>query len=344
MPFYLILSLFISSAFASPLGPQEGWSQVSDPLIMQRDYETRLYALPSRGEVALLRKFWSSDYWPLNKGNINQRWNASPNFSSPSPSLSLARNMSQQELAQLSPAEKFDLLNGRYYYPLKQEVIKNSNPHAQYWEGICHGWAPAAMNHNEPTPKTLKNRDGILIPFGSSDIKGILSYFYAYPYHVPDTHQVGRRCEEERCLPDLNAGAFHIVLTNKIGIDKTGFIADMAANQEVWNHPIMSFDSVVTNDSRGPRETSAPGTTRVVTVNTTINYVDESDNSWNTVIGTGLQKITRVKFSYSLEINVYGQVIGGEWRSLKKPDFLWTMERPARFTGNYARLAELLND
>ncbi len=344
MPFCLILSFFISSAFAAPLGPQEGWSQVSDPLIMQRNFETRLYALPNRGEVAHQRKFWSGDYWPLNKGLINQRWNASPNFSFPSPSLTLARSMSQPELAQLSPAEKFDLLNGRYYYPLKQEVIKNSNPQALSWEGICHGWAPAAMNHNEPTPKVLKNRDGIIIPFGSSDIKGILSYFYAYAHRVPNTYQVGRRCESNNCYPDLNAGAFHIVLTNKIGLDKTGFIADVAANQEVWNHPIISYEAVVTNESRGARADSAPGTKRTVTFNTKINYLDESDNSWNTVLGTNLQRITTVRLSYMLEINVYGQVIGGEWRSQKKPDFLWTMERPARFTGNYLRLAELLND
>ncbi len=345
MPFLLILVLqIISHTFASPLGIQEEWSRVSDPLIMDHNYETRFYALPLNGEVAHLQKFWSGDYWPLNRGNINYRWNASPTFNMPSPSLIQAQSMSQQELAQLSPAEKFDLLNGRYSYPLKQEVIGISNPNAQYWEGICHGWAPAAMNHNEPTPKNLKNRDGIMVPFGSSDIKGILSYYYAYPYHVPDTHQVGRRCNENDCIPDLNAGAFHIVLTNKVGLEKIGFIADMAANKEVWNHPIMSYNSKILSDGHGPASNSAPGTTRTVLINTTINYSDESDNNWNTVQGTRLQHIATMKLSYLVEINVYGQIIGGEWRSVKKPDFLWTMERPARFIGTFSKLSGLLND
>lgn len=351
MALYLLLTLLLTPlSFASPLSIQEKWSAVSDPLIMGSNFETRFFALPLGGQVTNKKRFWSGDYWPLNKGNINRRWNASANFTTPSPTAAQARSMAQQDLAQLSPAEKFDLFNGRYDYPLKQAVIKIADPAAQNWEGICHGWAPASINHNEPTPKLLKNPDGILIPFGSSDIKGILSYYYAYPYQVPNTHQVGRRCNdsrlalEEDCERDLNAAAFHIILANKIAMENEGFIADVNRFKEVWNHPIMSYQSSVLNDNRGARGTSAPGTVRTVKVNTRVVYGDEAPNNWNPLLGTPLQKMDSAEFTYMLEIDVYGQIIGGEWSSIRRPDFLWTKEKSTSFTGNFKRLPELLND
>lgn len=85
--------------------------------------------------------------------------------------------MTSTDIARLSPAEKFDFLNGPYYYPLKAEVEKLAAYDAESWEGICHGRAPASMNHNEPRPKILRNPDGIKIYFGSADIKAILSYY-----------------------------------------------------------------------------------------------------------------------------------------------------------------------
>ena len=351
MALYFFLALLLTpSAFASPLGIEEAWSAVSNPLIMGRNFETRFFLLPTRGQVTTKKRFWSGDYWPLNKGNINFRWNASRNFTLASPTAAQVQSMTQQELAQLSPSEKFDIFNGRYDYPLKRAVQKISDPRAKDWEGICHGWAPAAINHNEPTPKTLENPDRVFIPFGSSDIKGILSFYYAVPYQVPDTHQVGRRCDDSRiangedCQNDLNAGAFHVILTNKIALDNEGFIADVARFKEVWNHPILSYQTTILNDSRGARNNSAPGTIRTVKVNTRIIYGDEAPNNWNALMGTSLQKLDSTEFTYILEIDGYGQIIGGEWTSTARPDFLWTKAKTNRFSGEYARLPELLND
>lgn len=47
---------------------------------------------------------------------------------------------------------------------------------------------------------------------------------------------------------------------------------------------------------------------------------------------------------YNLDINANGEIIGGEWKSAARPDFLWLKEKPAKFTGDYERLADLLND
>jgi hypothetical protein len=342
-----ILVMFASYGFAASLGIQERWSSISDPLIMGSSFETRFYALPLKGQVKNQTRFWSGDYWALNKGNIDRRWNARGSMLNVAPpNRSQLKQMSQDEIAQLSPAEKMDLLNGLYHYPLKAEVKKISDPGAQSWEGICHGWAPASMNHNEPVPKTLVNPDGVAIPFGSSDIKAILSYFYAYPYYVENTRQVGRRCyggrtnPDQDCKQDLNAGAFHIVLANKISLENTGFIADMDRWQQVWNHPIMGYETKVLDEQRGGRSGAAPGTIRTLRVRTVISYVDETGNSWERVRA----KIETKTLEYFLELNTQGLIIGGEWRYLARPDFLWLKESPVVYTGIFYRLKELLND
>ena len=345
LPYLLFFLLSIGQTFSSPMNIQERWSSVSDPLIMNLNAETRLFALPESGQAKKKNHFWSGDYWPLNHGLINFRWNASENFPKKSPTFNELKMMNQLEMAQLSPAEKFDILNARYDYPLRGEVEKKSNPHAEDWEGICHGWAPASMNHEEPIPKVLKNPHGLLVPFGSSDIKGLLSYYYAYPYQIANSHQVGTRCEEtNECQKDLNAGAFHIIITNKIGLEGVGLIADVAQFSEVWNHPIFSYDSRISTKPKGPQSNSAPGTTRTVQVDTTITYAVETGNYWEPVSNSSRGHVKQTEFRYTLEIDLYGQVIGGEWISKNRPDFLWTKPRPENFTGNFARLSELLND
>lgn len=347
MIFSLILVSFY--AFSAPMGIQEEWSNVSDPLIINRNFETRFVMLPLQAQVKDEKKYWSGDYWPLNKGLINQRWNAKSALH-PTLSKETLKTMTQNQLAQLSPSEKFDLLNGRYHFPLKKEVEGYSHYGAADWEGICHGWAPASMNHNEPYPKTLKNPDGIMVPFGSADIKALLSYYYAYPYQVANTYQLGRRCYNGRfrmnedCKKDLNAGAFHIVLTNRIGLENKGLIADMNRYEQVWNHPLMKYQVKILSDSRGRRSSSAPGTARLVKVQTKVTYVDESPNFWEPLNGTSQHRLLSENFRYLLELNAYGQIIGGEWISGRRPDFLWLKARPNVFLENYKRLRELTND
>lgn len=345
----LLAILFSFSLYASSLNLKEAWRGISSPLLMGLTYEIRLALLPTQGTVQKPENFWSGDYWPMYKGNIDYRWNASENFSIPSPDIITLKKMGPDEISQLSPAEKFDLLNGRYDYPLKNEIAKLTNYDAKKWEGICHGWAPASMNHKEPEAKTLRNPDGILIPFGSADIKAILSYYYAYPYQVLDTHQMGRRCDsrvinrDEDCKQDLNAGAFHIVLTNRIGIQNEGFVVDMDRFKQVWNHPVLGFSSRIKSEGRA-RSDSARGTTRTVKYSTTITYVDESVNSWSPLLGTREQKVKTQEMNYIVEVNICGEIIGGVWTSVVRPDFLWVKQKPQSYLASYRRLPELLND
>lgn len=341
--FSVLLSL---SAFADV---NEAWQPASDPFIMG-EYVAKFSQLPASGRSEGETKFWSGDYWALNRGNINYRWNANTprGFNLDSPSRERVLRMSERELSILSPAEKYDIFVGRYDYPLKQAVSKIANKRADEWEGICHGWAPAAANHNEPTPKVMTNPDGIQVPFGSADIKGLLSYYYSHGFQVDNTYQMGLRCfgrsSRGACKNDLNAGAFHLILTNRIGLQKKSFIADLVKSNEVWNHPVWAFKSKISKTGIRVDRDSAMGTVAIIRVKTEISYTNESENFWETLMGTSRQDVMEKHYEYDLELDASGAIVGGKWKSSDRPDFIWTKAKPEVFEGNLSRLGELLND
>lgn len=344
---FLFLLLVPLMAQAAPL-LDHPWQWFSDPNIMAMDLERNFNKLPVQATIQNDSRFWSGDYWALRKGNINYRWHA-PNptgFNLRSPTREEAFQMTLAQLSHLSPAEKYDMLTGRYDYPLKKEVEKISNRSAEVWEGICHGWAPAAMNHKEPVAKGIRNPDGIMIPFGSADIKALLSYYYANGFNS-NTHQMGWRCygdgDDDDCREDLNAGAFHIVLSNKLGFRNEGIIVDLKRGAEVWNHPIVSFTSRIIK-WKGPKHNSAPGTVRRPKIETFARVVMGTGNYWDTIRGTTAQKEITKKYVYFLDLNANNEIIGGDWDSDERPDFLWVKYKPETFTGLLSRLGELLND
>lgn len=344
---YAFLSFFIFSAQAS-IDTFRPWERSSNPSIMSKTFENKFSKLPLMGQVSEPKKYWSSDYWPLFKGNINLRWNTIVpiGFNLVSPDKDEVLRMTMEELAQLAPSEKFDLLNGKYTYPLRNQVKKRVSPGRKEWEGICHGWAAAALNHNEPIPKTLTNPDGIKIPFGSSDIKALISYYYAYHYDPVTTHQIGRRCNGTNyCTDDMNAGAFHIVLTNKMGLEEKSFITDIENGREVWNQVANQYKTEVIEPNLAPASTSAKGTVKMIRVRTTVRYVlNIVKNSWFPANGTDLQTFKSYVYEYDLDINNNGQIIGGDWRSKDRPDFLWLVKPASKFAGAFIKLRRLVND
>lgn len=331
----------------------EAWEGFSAPEIMSDGFNNNFFALPLEGQISAGTKGWSSTYWPSNKAGIANRWN-SPNkeaFNYSSPNKAMVARMSIDELKTLSPAEKFDLLLGQYDYSFKTQALGATSKRAKDWAGICHGWAPAAMLHNEPTPKTVTNPDGIQIPFGTADIKGLLSYYYAFYTEDQDTNQVGLRCffgswlgGARGCNDDLNAGAFHIVMANKLGLQNEGFLVDIDRFNEIWNQPVHGFKSKITHPNLPVYRGAARSAVRVIRVETEFFYTDESDPTWDLVIGTENQKIAKKDLAYTLELDAAGNIVGGEWESSDRPDFLWNKKKVTSFEGIFAKLSELLND
>jgi hypothetical protein len=355
---FLVLTalLVTQTAFAqAQIAILGAWKGFSDPDIFNSGFNHELSALPLEGSLPEgTTKAWSGDYWASKKGSINIRWNSpwKEGFDYRSPTREEVLAMTPEQIATLAPSEKYDLLTGRYDYPLKKSVARSASRMAPDWAGICHGWAPASLFHNEPTPKTVTNPDGVVIPFGSADIKALLSYFYAF-YHKTGTDQMGLRCffgswmgGARGCTDDLNAGAFHIVIANKLGLEKQGFLMDVDRFKEVWNQPVVGFKSTVLEDNLRPRGGAAERAVREVRIKTELFYVDESNPTWEPVHGTKDQKIGRRDFQYRLELDVHGNIVGGDWESRERPDFLWNKPTatPPEFSGTFSALPALLND
>lgn len=323
---------------------------------------------------------WSETYWPANKGGIAYRWNAK----NPQPfkekllTREEVMKASQDQLSELSPAELYDIAMGDYSYSLTKKVLKTYKPTDLWWEGICHGWSQAASNYSEPAKVVVTNKDGVKVPFGSSDVKGLLSMHDAYNskglfVRVGDRCAVrgkvaGEESEEdgpiappsaaaansEKCA-DVNAGAFHVVLTNMIGINSQGFVADVDRFNDVWNQPVTSYTSEVVGPVAVTAEEAKRGVKSKLQVKTIMTYGEEL-KFWNAedeaagdlnfvskepVANTVHQEYRSKNYEYIVELDVTGNVIGGTWITETRPDMLWTKKRDVKFLNGKFPLAGL---
>lgn len=296
--------------------------------------------LPLWGKVKNKQGVWSGNPWKLNKGGINFRWNSpqKEGFNYLSPTWRELMSMPQEQLARLAPSEKYDLYMGRYDYPLKNEIALQVRQNAEDWEGICHGWAGATLNHPEPQARVMVNPDGLEIPFGSADIKALLSYAYSKVL-LTENQLIGKRCGDTRanqgdqCENDLTAKSFHSILSNILGLRGKSVVADLDRYQEVWNHPIISYQSKILAMNSIPNG-------KIVTLRTVIEYLDVIEkNSWNPIVPAAM--ISKMTLEYELHLDREGNMTGSKWLSRERPDFLWVIPRPETFEGYLMNVKDL---
>ncbi len=331
------LNLLIAHVNAYP------WNSANDPslLDLRHQYQYRISELPSKGSIETPP--WSETYWATYLGSINYRWNAtSPSgYGYISPTLKEAQKMSDAELRQLAPSEKFDLYLGRYDYPLVREARLYSNPHAKVWSGICDGWSIAAIQFKEPHSVTLMNPDGIAVPFGSSDIKGLLSYIAAIHFNA-DSRQVGLKCGywpfSSGCS-DINAGSLHVIFTNQIGIQKKPFVIEIDSGRPIWNQPAFSYDF------RLMASANSISTGRGIQVQAHLRYTDELDQSrWDPVVGTEAFQSGELELNYILDLNENDEIVGGTWLSPSdRPDFAWMPTHTLTFNDEFEGMNKILD-
>lgn len=349
--FYLTGLLIISACSKAP--EMKKRSPLAEPIqvapafeLLAQDDERNFDTLPLHGDVRDQKRFWSGDFWPTKKGSINRRWKGATRigFHHRSPTLDELRLMTPEKIAELSPSEKFDLLMGQYDYPLRKEVsLIAANEEAEVWEGLSNGWATASYLHSEPQSKTLMNPEGIAVAFGSEDIKGLLAYYYSY-HHTPEAMaMVGKPCETRSCLDDVTAATFHLALANSLGKKKTGFLMDLDRTRAVWNHPVVSY----VTEYRGLaklHEKATAGTHSIIKLKTTVTYIDEAmSQTWAPVLGTANQLETKQLYQYWLHLDQKNHVIGGEWKSNERPDYLWKMDEDLEFEGLFFGLKEIID-
>jgi hypothetical protein len=344
----LPLVAMIMSGCGASAGPRSdlaaAWDPSNNPAIFEPGYEYRLGNLPLNGETR--RTPWPDTYWPDQYGGIADRWQTNDDtftyrtYNDPA-------KLSQEQIAILSPAEKFDLLRGRYDFPLVRSERLRTSAEAQIWRGICHGLAPLSLAIEEPQPVVLRNSRGLEIPFGASDIKALLVYHQAHMANVPP-RVLGQRCDEDLvrfpdraqnpACDDVNAGAFHLVITNRVGIRKVGVITDLARDIQVWNQPIYSYRAVI-GRSTPPRLGAAPGTVEEKVVYMQVRYAVSVDPSWAAQDRSNDRGYDQKSFQYTVELDNAGRIIGGRWLGDTRPDFMW-VQPAATLSGDWQLLAQ----
>lgn len=314
---------------------REAWDDKNAPVRVNLRYTPLFTNLPMRGRVAERFRPWSDSYWPSRRAGIASRWMnpvGTEDFKYTPPTEEDVKKMDRKALMALSPAEKYDIFMGRFDYPTVNEERKRTHPDAEPWEGLCHGWAAAAILYPEPTQVDVVGANGIKVPFGSADVKALLTYYQGYIKTNKGKRQLGARCNanlseypEEGTLAeckDTNAGAFHIVLANELGLYGKSFIMDVSRDFEVWNQPLISYESELVAE-QGPSPGAAEGTVQEVVLKTKVRWAVENISRWEPVIGASFQSEEVREYNYRLELDNNGRILGGEWLQDDRPDFLW---------------------
>ena len=177
MKFLLLTSLLFSSAYTLA----SAWDSHSNPKLLSNEIVVKFDESLVSGKVADPRLSWPGSHWSNWLGGVAHRWSAAnpQNFTYKLNSLEALQAFEPHQLAELSPAEKFDIYRGDYSYSTTRTELARVSPRESKWHGICHGYAPAALHHPEPQTVVLKNQDGLDIKFYSSDVAGLLSLYYA---------------------------------------------------------------------------------------------------------------------------------------------------------------------
>jgi hypothetical protein len=336
----LVVLILSGSVFA------ETWDWDNDPRKFEENYEYRLSALPLKAELPISKMPWASSYWPRMKGSINYRWNTPfpTGFNLRSPSRAQVQSMTIAQLSELSPAEKFDLVQGHYDYPLSSNVAYNATPKAKDYEGVCDGWTATAIAFTEPAPVEIKNPDGIVIPFGSSDVKALMSYDVSINYEngALGAIFIGDYCTDSSSCRDINPGSFHVILANQIGLMEKAFAIDADGGKETWNQPVHGYEFEIL------QETSARGAARAYVVHAKLKYAQDdltgaTDTlmkvfTWLPTIGTPQYATETMELDYILEVDNAGKIIGGSWlgNSRKKhPDIFWKATKKIEWTPEF---------
>ena len=227
------------------------------------------------------------------------------------------------------------------------------------WFGLCHAWVPAAMLEDRPLRAVEHNG----VRFEVADVEALM----IAAYNRSGAKMLGGRCNDghgrddrpgttverdedgritNRECRDTNAGSFHVIMTNYLGINKEAFAEDRTFDYQVWNQPVVAFevtkqniiDLAAANALLNETALNETGNTyrynadavSFVEVEATVTYLSESEASTMPADASRHEKADR--YSYILELDSAGDIIGGEWTGssiANHPDFLWSPRRSA---------------
>lgn len=289
-------------------------------------------------------------------------WKENFDYSQNNPAAAILASGDEAAIDLLSPSEKYDALVGAPQQSLTTRMwaegarYYEASGKVEPWMGICHGWAPAAYMLPRPAKAvTVLTAEGTPLRFYPADIKALASLLWAN-VHVP-TRFIGGRCNDkdpkrdpetgrqlsDECF-DTNPGTWHLSVVNQIGGAKRSMVMDATYDYEVWNQPIFSYTysyfnpkkkvhaqcldeaTVAITDFKNDkfRQYRSKETDSVVGIAMDVAYLVETSPTHLLTDDKSNDGVMMVRYLYDLELDMVGNIIGGEWYENAHPDFLWT--------------------
>jgi hypothetical protein len=150
------------------------------------------------------------------------------------------------------------------------------------------------------------------------------------------THDVAGSANDE--CADVNPGAFHVIVTNFLGLRQAPLVEDRTANYEVWNQPVLGYSVTkqaevsktaanecvgqTMNKTKWSYNTSAK---KLYEVRMTVTYLSESGAEARPL--GWMNNTSTDDYHYILELNDTGKVVGGRYctdSANSHVDFLWS--------------------
>lgn len=340
----IAITLLAPTLYAAAPNQWRAMDSANHPSKMFQKFENHLIRLPLSGRAK--NAPWSDNYWPSQLGGAAQRWQTS-RPAGPSSYQLLTQNevaaLSDAQLMALSPAEKFDIVFGDYTYSTVNVEKRRTAGKLEDWYGLCHAVAAAATNFYEPQSITydvkIANQTRAVTLY-SSDVKAILAL--ATHFHMSgDEIRLGNRCNSIQASADgpcwdANPASFFLAVTNVTGLLGDSLVIDVDDRREVWNSAIASYSARVRPDNK-ISSLAAVGTVSQVQVDLTITHALGTNPSRSQV---GLAQGEK-RYKFTLELDASGRIIGGEWVSSNRPDFMWISKIP-RFTNLFAPVEQMV--
>lgn len=312
----------------------KAWDRNNSPSKIDSSFEKTFEGLPLSVNLRNQGNGWPANHWDNINGGISFRWTSHnpQNFKYKSPSKSKLLTSSTQFISELSPAEKFDILTNKLSYPLVKKVRSQTSPNEAFWNGICHGVAPASIYYKEPINQKIMTPSGVEVEFHTSDVKALISYYYAKVSNRSRAKLMGKRCNsrkgtrsarKRRSCQGVNAGAFHIALTNTLGLKRKNLLVDIDRYLEVWNHVAVDYNSYIV-DQVELKPTSSKKATLALRIQTSVGYASAIQRHLYPILSTPEAYYLDHSYDYIIEIDSKGEIVGGEWISELRPDFIWT--------------------
>lgn len=326
--------------------------EVSD----KNEYIRAFSLLPLKGEIK--PPPWSGGIYPSELSGLTYRAQSKKKASQYRPESP----MDIKDTSNLSPIEKYDLLLGHQQWELstaeRLRTGAGKDKAIDPKKSLNQDWAAASLLFAEPAPFKVMADSGQPLEFTASDIKALLTRFLSQNSLVDngvETRSLGGVCRldsdglrrglEPRTLSAdawkdmkndecyaVNAGAFHLALTNLLGLRQESFVFDPRVDLEFIHYPLLGFRSEIVG-----APVVIEHNHRSTQLKTVVTYVLPSPPSPEK---SAVPLVRAETYRYTIELDEEGDIVGGTWIGSLAPQLAWIQNRPP-FTGDDAKLERL---